>query len=221
MSANESHCHHELHVTVHPAGRSYQDFLAVCTQIGVRGYVMTLVPPDGPFVTDWMTGSGVNGSDRDAIDALVSIADDLAERGWDPVRVKIEAAPWHYAAPSGHGTSPLGDHYWESHVGVWVPPPDVDSLAEKLDDIGCYLSVNALKPRRDNGDMRASATCRSTKRSRPEQELQALMMRDIMRRMGLDADTKVRTEFTWLDMAYEEGRYGGPPITQEAAHGSR
>lgn len=205
-------CHHEIHITVDPPeGYSSTEFAELGLSLGFRPLIMELVGPGNRRSQDWFTGGSFHGSDDAARLVLRSLGDDLEAAGLPPIRAKIEAAPWHYRAPIGHETGMDPNCYWESHVGVWVHEDEVTELGAYLRSLGGYLSVNLLKPGRDGGFVRASATCRSRNNTRNAQESSILMLRDIIRRQGQEVDTKTRTEFTWLDMAAEMDRIGGPP----------
>ena len=207
-------CRHELHVTVHPSG-PLSRFRDVCNSLSIRPLCMAIRKLDGSLHTEWMTGSSYEGSDAGAMRALAEVGDDLASAGYDPIRAKIEAAPWHPRAVLGDfGQGLPGDTYWESHLGLWLRNDQVDVVHRTVWLANGYLSRNQLKPGRGVGyhqQNRWSVTLRSHFLGRENQAVQAEYIAGVLRDAGADVDAGIRHEWTWTDYCLDPDMPGGPP----------
>lgn len=123
------------------------NFDNVCVQIQVKPIKLDLQNPNGDRVM-W-TSSRHLGTNRSAYEEAERISTHLTVAGYKVVRTKIETVPWHPAAPQNSGDVMPNHCYFESHVGI-VLPPEVYKLSKiVLTSIAnqhkAHLSANIFK----------------------------------------------------------------------------
>lgn len=147
---NPSKIPHEIHVTVEDA-ESIDEFREDCRSIGVKPVVLALHMSAGGVIKDVMTSQVVIGTTTEAFAAMHNTESLLAAKGYNVVRSKIEAAPWHPSAPTAENKMRhLKDNYFESHVEVFVNDSEgstltMAQLSECLLDTDAHLSNNFFK----------------------------------------------------------------------------
>lgn len=116
--------------------------------------------PSQPMLT-WR-GTTCLDAARDAAHRLARAA---GGRGFAPVRVKIEAAPWHPGVPGTDAEArTLGPaYYFEHHVKLLLDRDcDLGALGERVTAHGAHVSHNARRVRRDGRCERfVTQRCRS------------------------------------------------------------
>jgi NTP pyrophosphatase (non-canonical NTP hydrolase) len=142
----------EIHVTVSVAP-NLDMFKKDCASIGVKAVVLALHTTTDDVLRDVMTSEVVIGSTTAAFDAMQKTKAALEEIGYDVIRTKIEAAPWHPSAPTeanglqhAFGTR----NYFESHIEVTVldapeSPVSLNKLKKCLENFDAHLSANFFK----------------------------------------------------------------------------
>lgn len=140
----------EIHVTV-DASESVEKFRVDCNKIGVKPVLLDLHTKKEGLVKDMMTSQVVIGSTAEAFSAMNATSAALGEIGYDVIRRKIEAAPWHPSAPTAtNGLKHIEDNYFESHLEVYVENTEganysVKTLKEILQGSDVHVSSNAFK----------------------------------------------------------------------------
>lgn len=140
----------EAHVTVRAAAGEIPLFRAACEALGVKCVLIEL--PAGAVSSQPMTASAHRGTLQSVLDEVDAQARELAARGFEVIRRKIEALP-------GNGEIPLTDEeaarrpngYFEYHVKVCLPEGDLEArsaVAAAVAPIGARLSRNANARRR-------------------------------------------------------------------------
>lgn len=158
---------YEIHITVVlSSDQTAEGFRTACAQLGVKPIILDLQSRGGETtMVDVMTSSKHFGDNRSAYTQAAVIAHGLRERGYPPVRTKIETVPWHPAAPVG--SQPMPEHcYFEAHIPVTLTEPDLPDLramiAEyKMNGIHLHASQNLFK-KYDDGTAVLMVTLRET-----------------------------------------------------------
>jgi hypothetical protein len=141
---------HEIHVTVESAA-NIDMFRKDCQSIGVKAVVLALHAKSSDPIKDVMTSQVVIGTTTDAFTAMNTTSNALVRLGYDVVRCKIEAAPWHPSAPTASNKLKHSeDNYFESHIEVYVDDSEVtgqslEMLKLCLADTDAHLSNNFFK----------------------------------------------------------------------------
>lgn len=141
---------HEIHVTVSHAV-NVDFFREDCRTIGVKPVVLALHTSASAPIKDVMTSQVVIGTTTEAFSAMQATADALTRIGYNVVRSKIEAAPWHPSAPTaGNKLKHAEDNYFESHIEVFVNDAEdslltMANLADCLVESDAHLSNNFFK----------------------------------------------------------------------------
>lgn len=140
---------HEIHVTVENAFDA-DSWRKDCRAIGVKPVMLALHDKMNAVIRDVMTSQVVIGSTKDAFNAMQDTERKLQYLGYKVVRSKIEAAPWHPAAPTATNNLEHQKHnYFESHVEVTVvnndPVLSMEKLKECLADTDAHVSNNFFK----------------------------------------------------------------------------
>jgi non-canonical purine NTP pyrophosphatase (RdgB/HAM1 family) len=185
----------EAHVTVAPC--SLDAFRAACAELGVKCIAIEL--PDGETRQQPMTASFHRGEQRDVEREVMAVARDLARRGFDPTRTKIER---HGRL---EGTTPETDEearrapatsYFEYHVKLALDPAvtaaDLAAIAAAVRPFGAHLSRNARATGARFVTLRAGGVGRKTAESRFADLLAEIA------RCGLTVTNRVR-EYTVFD----------------------
>ncbi|MNK09947.1 hypothetical protein D3C87_279560 [compost metagenome] len=139
--------HYEIHVTVRTF--DIEGFKRRCGEIGVKPIVLDLQTRSGS-IEDVMTSSKFQGDDDSVIDELDLIVEGLQDAGFEVVRQKIEAAPWHPLAPQDGTAIPLDGAYFEAHIPIFLTSPNDSSLDKLRVFPDLHLSRNKFKMY-DNG----------------------------------------------------------------------
>lgn len=140
---------HEIHVTVETA--EVDTFRADCNAIGVKPVFLALHTKSTTPIRDVMTSQVVIGTTTAAFDAMHATENALKSKGYNVVRSKIEAAPWHPCAPTVTNRLKHAPYnYFESHIEVYVNdgPNSLCSMRELkncLVDSDAHLSNNYFK----------------------------------------------------------------------------
>jgi hypothetical protein len=147
---------YEIHVTVGP--ESAWRFPADCASLGVNPILIDMQEAG----KDLMTSSTHFGDDATVLAELGRIAGGLMSCGHLVVREKVEAAPWHAAAPTNANGLRFGrGQYFESHLAVKCVFDHVEKLRKVATREGLHLSANAFK--RDGDIKTMMATLRSNR----------------------------------------------------------
>lgn len=139
---------HEIHVTVEAAA-DVEQYKEDCRKIGVKPIVLDLHTKTTGVIKDVMTSQIVVGTTTEAFAAMDKTKVALREAGYNVVRGKIEAAPWHPSAPTvRNGLKHAADNYFESHIEVHVERDGqytVEFLKDILSGYKVHVSSNAFK----------------------------------------------------------------------------
>lgn len=129
-SVNISRMPHEIHITVKQAD-SLAEFTYACISAGVKPIVLDLHKKDTSTIKDIMTSSVFYGNSSQAYAEMKRIAGILEIHGFNVVRGKIEAPPFHPAVPNNvnkfkheHG------RYFESHIEVLLDDKKNNKMLE-------------------------------------------------------------------------------------------
>lgn len=150
----------EIHVTVRDA--ELESFKAACISLNVKPILLDLQNANGNTVFhDLMTSSVHMGTNPTVYNELKRISSGLRNLGFNVVREKIEAAPWHPAAPSeNHLTQVMPkDCYFECHFAVITNEEKMDRLREISNENDMHLSRNIFK-KLDGGFFKIMTTYR-------------------------------------------------------------
>lgn len=138
---------HEIHITVKHVD-DLNKFKEHCKLLDVKPIVLDLHTRQSTLV-DIMTSSIYVGTTSQAYESLLVLKKRLQEFGYEVVRGKIEAAPWHPMVPTRENT--LGhkeNNYFESHIEVYLEAGTVnnlDKLKEIASEMGVHVSNNFFK----------------------------------------------------------------------------
>jgi len=139
----------EGHVTVRCAGEGqFRELASWCRAEGLKLTSIVLARGRQRF-QPMLTFAG-EGSPADQHAAAARVANGLRDAGFEPVRVKIEVAPWADGVPQSDAEAQdLGPaRYFEHHVKLDVSPDDsLDRLAELVAPHRAHLSWNARRVR--------------------------------------------------------------------------
>lgn len=198
----------EIHVTVRDA--QMEAFKNACTSLNVKPIFLDLQNETGNTVFhDLMTSSVHMGNNRSVYYELRRIADGLKELGFNVVREKIEAAPWHPAAPSEKHISQVmpKDCYFECHFAVIANEETIGKLREVAYTQDMHLSRNIFK-KLDGGFFKIMTTYRRYNGSyeKFKDEVTKISDRLKLNEFEIDKtiiefsvyDTKVSHDATWL-----------------------
>lgn len=138
---------HELHLTVSNV-TSIEHFKETCAEIGVKPILLALHCEGGEF-RDIMTSSVYVGDTVGVQLKMHSIKTHLELHGYNVIREKIEAPPFHPCVPTiKNGVKNSPNNYLESHIEVYVTSEHATSLQrlrEIVRDAGLHVSRNLLK----------------------------------------------------------------------------
>jgi hypothetical protein len=197
----------ELHLTVSERGGGR--LAAFAEEHGLKASFIVL--DKGEFAAQPMVTVRGSGTLTEQYPLARQWNDKLIEAGMDPVRIKVEAAPWNAGVPRTHEeahTEPP-ERYFEHHVKVLLPDTDgIAALGELVRPHGAKLSRNARRRRTDGSHERfVTQRCRYTCRPWAKEQLDKLV--DAVRSAGhevLDveeeyvvADTAINLDRGWLD----------------------
>lgn len=143
---------YEIHVTVERNQEiPFEDFITkfkkACETIGVKAIVLDLENSEGEVMNDVMTSSRHCGDNRTVYEELQRISGLLRRLGYNVVREKVEAAPWHPGAPVKEGETMPNGCYFESHIGVEFDGSQEarEELASAARRMNGHLSKNVFK----------------------------------------------------------------------------
>ena len=128
---------YELHLTIENPKDSIK-LQEACEEAKVN-----LITIELSSTEDVMTSSKVSGQDEDALAEANKIEAILVSHGFNVLRKKIEAPPWHIRA-----SMPFEEqNYLEAHIPVEVEGPTaLLELAKVASKVNAHLSRNALRP---------------------------------------------------------------------------
>jgi hypothetical protein len=150
---------YEIHITV--SDGDVDEFKTACREAGVKPILLDLYTKGGTF-PDLQTSSIKKTEDwREIIKEISRITEILKTHGFEVIRQKVEAPPFHFMAPTfENGKSmPLGS-YFETHISAEVST--VDQYYQLVSIAGKYkahVSRNIFKQTR-LGDMVYMVTLR-------------------------------------------------------------
>jgi non-canonical purine NTP pyrophosphatase (RdgB/HAM1 family) len=186
----------EAHVTVGPC--DLDSFRAACAELGVKCISIEL--SRGETQHQPMTGSFHHGEIVGVHGEVMELARELAKRGFDVTRTKIER--------HGHleRTTPETDqaaaiapstNYFEYHVKI-APPADADlvALASRIAPLGAHLSRNA---RNESGERFVTLRVRAGRITAEKRFAELLAM---LAELRLDVRSRIR-EYTVIDSNLE------------------
>lgn len=144
---------YEIHVTVAggivvDSAERLEDFKRACAMIGVKPLLIDMHNSMGKTVMlDTQTSSVHLGDNTSAITEVRRISNSLRAGGFKVVREKVEAVPWHPAAPSVLHRNPImpKDCYFEAHFNIVVDDEKLSNLRSREGVYGFHLSRNAFK----------------------------------------------------------------------------
>ncbi len=184
----------ETHVTV---GEDADDrlFARACREIGVKCISIDL--PEGETMRQPMTGSFHRGSLLDAQREAIAIGQELARRGFDVVRTKIEQHGRLDDAPETDEEAkraPLTS-YFEFHAKlVLAAESDEATVRAALAKVDGHLSTNAAQP----GSLERFVTVRAFGLGRASAEARFEALLSTISALGLPIRNRVR-EYTVFD----------------------
>lgn len=201
----------EMHVTVRDA--DLESFKAACAKLDVKPLLLDLQKQQGGTVFhDLMTSSVHLGNNTTAYAEVQRISEGLKLQGFNVVREKIEAAPWHPAAPSREHHQPVmpKNCYFECHFAVIATEESLPRLRDVSQMYGMHLSRNVFK-RIDDKQFKIMTTKRSYEGVREDFEHEVELCKNalIMEAFTVDKtiiefsvfDTKVSHDASWLTRA--------------------
>jgi hypothetical protein len=150
----------EIHVTVKDA--EVTAFRTACMLLGVKPLLLDLQDKAGATVFKDLQTSQVHlGNNTTAYAEMLRVSSRLKEAGFNVVREKIEAAPWHPAAPSQKHANPKmpTNCYFECHIAVLLDEGRQADLRSMVEGLGMHLSRNVFK-RIDENRVKLMATYR-------------------------------------------------------------
>jgi hypothetical protein len=189
----------ETHITVAPLDAGgLARFEQTCADLAVKCVRIELAR--GQTRSQPMTGSHDHGTAQDALRRAVTLADQLAERGFRVTRIKIEALPTNADVPitddDARALSPT--NYFEHHVKLLLPADaNLAPLAVLCEPHGAHLSANAFK-RRDDGQCERFVTVRGHGIGRTTAEARVAVLLGELRAAGY-AILKVVAEYCFFD----------------------
>jgi NTP pyrophosphatase (non-canonical NTP hydrolase) len=144
---------YEIHVTVKgglvvDSAQRLEEFKTACAEIGVKPLLIDMHNHMGKTIMlDCQTSSVHIGDNTSAITEVRRISAGLRERGFVPIREKVETVPWHPAAPSkSHATPTMPKNcYFEAHFNIVVDETKLVNLRQREQLYGVHLSRNAFK----------------------------------------------------------------------------
>lgn len=144
---------YEIHITikggfVDDSAKRLDEFKAACAEIGVKPLLIDLHNNMGKTIMlDCQTSSVHMGDNTSVITEARRISAALAQKGFTPIREKVETVPWHPAAPSTAHANPTmpKDCYFEAHFNIVVDNPKLVALRQRESIYGVHLSRNAFK----------------------------------------------------------------------------
>lgn len=138
---------HEIHITVKEVP-DLTTFKEHCKQLEVKPIVLDLHTRQSTLV-DVMTSSIYIGTTSQAYESLLVLKKKLQEFGYEVVRGKIEAAPWHPMVPTKENTfGHKENNYFESHIEVYLEEGskhNLESLKELANELSVHVSNNFFK----------------------------------------------------------------------------
>lgn len=156
---------YEFHITVEATSNNVELFRQATGELGVKSIILDLGVNNGRDLSDYQTSStSLLDGDQEAFEEMDRIGDELADRGFNVVRRKIEAAPWHPNAPQYDGEQMPDGSYFEAHLAIGSRPEDIATLRQGIIDGGnvvpLHLSRNVFKQPDENGEVTMMATLR-------------------------------------------------------------
>lgn len=198
-------CPQEVHITVVPfkLRRSSRLLEMTADRLGVTPSVFETIHARSRRRTVEAMVRFNCADEAEARRRMVEVGDELAEAGWDPIRAKIEAAPW---TPRAHGARrtaslPAGQ-YWETHMGIDIYESVIGFGPEILERLRIMMARwdGYVSWRRDRVADKVVLTIRSTFGSRlsHDERVESLGW-EACHIVGAEAVLSPRTEYTWMD----------------------
>jgi len=134
---------YEVHITVKT--NLIPSFRQHCQELGIKAIVLDLQNHQGAGVMqDVMTSSKYAGPSPHLYAEGLKM--NLADLGYEILRVKIETTPWHPLVPTRANGYEMADYrYFESHVRICTTPTELDKLRNYCMASNAHLSRNILK----------------------------------------------------------------------------
>ncbi|KAL6069961.1 Ankyrin repeat-containing protein [Balamuthia mandrillaris] len=132
----------EIHVTV-KGGEGVEKFKDVCKELRLKPVLIEL--PYGQTQEQLMTSSWARGNEETAVEEAKKVASALHSRGFQVVRVKVEATASNRGVPQTPPDDP--QRYFEFHVKMLVE--DEERLRALVAPHHGHLSRNSLKGEKD------------------------------------------------------------------------
>lgn len=144
---------YEIHVTVKggfvtDSAQRLEEFKAACVSLGVKPLLIDMHNHMGKTIMlDCQTSSVHVGDNTSVMDEVRRIVAGLKDKGFVPIREKVETVPWHPAAPSVAHSNPVmpKDCYFEAHFNIVVDDEKLSKLRSREEMYGVHLSRNAFK----------------------------------------------------------------------------
>lgn len=183
----------EIHITVKEGDLT--KFKETCASVGVKPLLLHLQTELDGIIPDLMTSSIIIGRNSDAMDHVEKVKTTLETAGFEVVRSKIEAAPWHPMAPTENNKMPK-DCYFECHFAVKIiDRGPLESYVRNINRL--KISRNPFKKHED-GQQTVMITYRDYVAGRPLFETTVKTIKDDMIAMGFNVD-KTIIEFSVFD----------------------
>jgi len=195
----------EIHITVKEG--DVDRFREVCSGLGAKPLLLHLQTESHGIIPDLMTSSIKMGRNSDAMDEIVRISDGLTRAGFEVIRKKIEAAPWHPMAPTESGSDMPKDCYFESHLGVKVrdraPLEEFvrqwnSETDQSLRTLGSKLKISRNAFKIKDGEQTIMLTYRNYKTIRTVFEVTVAMIARELKQAGFNVE-KTIIEFSIYD----------------------
>jgi inosine/xanthosine triphosphate pyrophosphatase family protein len=188
----------EVHLTVDPS-TDPAALRAVCRELGLKCVVIEL--PRGESPHQPMTASFHRGAAADVVREAVALAKELASRGFDVIRTKIEQHGRLEGTPESDEVAARGPatSYFEYHIKIATPDgADLGPLAGALARVGGYLSWNSEKGPGKDGLVERFVTLRLPGLGRASAEARFEALARAVDASGVQVRNRVR-EYTVFD----------------------
>ena len=205
----------EVHISVKNA--DIPSFRSVCASLGVKPLLLDLQNNGASVLHDVMTSHVHLGDNQSVYKELQRVSNGLRQAGFDVVREKVEAAPWHPMAPSDDHVNPTmpPNCYFESHFSINIPRNDMESLMAVCSGNNLHLSRNIFKSNED-GTVTVMATYRvydgTTEKFIREKDLRVKALENAGFRVDKTVvefalyDTKISHDAAWLKNGSNDGK---------------
>lgn len=195
---------YEIHVTVKDADP--EEFVSVCSEIGVKPVLLHFQTVSKDEVHDMMTSSKIKTTESEVYRVADAIAGDLAINGMKVARVKIETEPRNPLAYKRFEQS-----YFESHIQVSVDNKNVSKLHQVAKKHGAHMSQNVFKLNKDGTSvimvtLRKHGICRSNfeiQRDRLANDLSSVFQIGKLETEFILYDTNEAHDNTWIQSITE------------------